>query len=192
MDTKRLSLIIVIAAVTIVLSPSISRIAIPFPLAPFLLFGIWEIPIIAAFVFISRKAGIAIAVINAIGLTILFPGALPTGPLYNLIAILSMLLGIYIIQIILKTGHKFKMESKYNETKFVILSTSLAIILRVGVMTGVNYVVLRYPYPIGYELDQLVILAYLPIIALFNAIVAFYTVPLGLYLARAVNRYLKI
>ena len=159
-----------------------------------LLYQIWEIPIVAAFILISRKAAVSIAILNAAVLTIFFPGALPTGPFYNLIATLSMLFGIYIIQKVLKNKKENQNQkgSEYAKTKFVVLSTVSAMILRVVVMTLVNYIVLRYPYPIGYELDELVIIASLPLTGLFNATLALYTVPLGLFIAKAINKNIKI
>ena len=194
MDTKTLSITIVFASVTVALNPAISQIAIPFPPLPFLLYQIWEIPIVAAFILISRKAAVSIAILNAAVLTIFFPGALPTGPFYNLIATLSMLFGIYIIQKVLKNKKENQNQkgSEYAKTKFVVLSTVSAMILRVVVMTLVNYIVLRYPYPIGYELDELVIIASLPLTGLFNATLALYTVPLGLFIAKAINKNIKI
>ena len=192
MDTKTLSITIVFASVTVALNPAISQIAIPFPPLPFLLYQIWEIPIVAAFILISRKAAVSIAILNAAVLTIFFPGALPTGPFYNLIATLSILFGIYIIQKVLKNKKENQKGSEYAKTKLVVLSTVSAMILRVVVMTLVNYIVLRYPYPIGYELDELVIIASLPLTGLFNATLALYTVPLGLFIAKAINKKLKI
>lgn len=194
MDTKTLSITIVFASVTVALNPAISQIAIPFPPLPFLLYQIWEIPIVAAFILISRKAAVSIAILNAAVLTIFFPGALPTGPFYNLIATLSMLFGIYIIQKVLKNQKENQNQkgSEYAKTKFVVLSTVSAMILRVVVMTLVNYIVLRFPYPIGYELDELVIIASLPLTGLFNATLVLYTVPLGLFVAKAISKNLKI
>ena len=196
MDTKTLSTTIVFAAVTVALNPAISGIAIPAPYAPYLLYQIWEIPIVAAFVLISRKSAISIALLNAVVLVTFFPGALPSGPVYNLIAILSMLLGIFIVQKTFKNKNSAESqlnESEYTKTRFVTLSTVFGIILRVVVMTLVNYVVLRYPYPLGYELQELAIVTvFLPPTGFFNATLALYTIPIGLFVAKAINKNLKL
>ena len=196
MDTKTLSTTIVFAAVTVALNPAISGIAIPAPYAPYLLYQIWEIPIVAAFVLINRKSAVSIALLNAVVLVTFFPGALPSGPIYNLIAILSMLLGIFIVQKSYKTKiptNSTQNESEYTKTKFVTLSTVLGIILRVVVMTVVNYVVLRYPYPLGYQIEELAIVTvFLPPTGLFNATLALYTIPVGLFVAKAINKNLKL
>jgi len=195
MDTKTLSITIVFVAVTVALNPAISQIAIPFPLLPFLIYQIWEIPIVAAFVLIGRKVGVLIAVLNTAILTIFFPGALPTGPLYNLAATLSMLLGIYVIQKILKNKKPIETHqnySDYTKSKFVMFATALGMILRVVIMTLVNYVSLRYPYPIGFELNETAIIGSLPLTGLFNATLALYTIPIGLFIAKAINKNLKL
>jgi riboflavin transporter FmnP len=195
MNTKTLAITIVFAAVTVALNPAISGIAVPAPYAPFLFYQIWEIPIVAAFVLISRKSGIAIAVLNALILFALFPGFLPSGPFYNLFAGLSTLAGIFIANIVLTRGAAKDKKPNSNlqfKAKMITLSTALGIILRVGIMSLVNYAVLRYPYPIGYQLPEIVIIGYLPLIGLFNATLALYTVPLGYSIAKIINRNLKL
>jgi riboflavin transporter FmnP len=96
MKTKILAATIVFAALTVALNPAISGIGIPAPYAPYLIYGLWEIPIVAAFLLISATSGVAISLVNATVLFALFPGSLPAGPFYNLIAIFSMLLGLYL------------------------------------------------------------------------------------------------
>src|SRR3990170_7170359 len=96
MNTKTLATTIVIAAITVVLNPAITGMYVPYPFAPFLLYQIWEIPIVVAFLLIGPKYGVSISILNTAVLLAIFPGASPTGPFYNLAASLSMLLGVYI------------------------------------------------------------------------------------------------
>jgi len=195
MDTRTLATTIVFASVTIALNPAISGIGIPAPYAPYLIYQIWEIPIVAAFVLINKKAAISIAILNAVVLAMVFPGFLPSGPIYNFIAILATLFGIYIIQNIYKNKNSTSVEAKgidYTKTRFVLFSTVMAIILRVVVMTIVNYTVLRLSYPFGLLMPELAILVELPFIGLFNATLLLYTVPLGLFIAKAINKNLKL
>src|SRR4030067_2417602 len=98
MNTKALAASIVFAALTVALNPAISGIGVPAPYAPFLIYGLWEIPIVAAFLLLSPVSGILICLLNSVVLFAFFPGALPTGPLYNLDAIFSILLGVYIVR----------------------------------------------------------------------------------------------
>lgn len=183
MNTKALAAIIVFAALTVALNPAISGIGVPAPYALFLIYGLWEIPIVAAFLLISPAAGLLISVLNAVVLFGFFPGALPTGPFYNLIAIFSMLLGVYL-------GRRL-FTAKPIQGKRVVqvaaASTVLGLVFRVMVMTLVNYATLGQGPPIGFGLSQLTIFAYLPLIALFNGTVVLYTVPLGEFIADVVK-----
>jgi riboflavin transporter FmnP len=180
MESKAVATIAIFTAlsVALVLSPA----KVPAPYAPFLKYQIWEIPIVAAFLLYGPLAGIATSIINTMILLVVYPGDLPTGPLYNLAAILSMLLGIYII-------HTFatKRFGEQYETILTIFSTVLGGITRVGIMTILNMIFLQYPYPIGYEMSGEAVVALLPLIGLFNATLTLYTIPIGYVVARAVS-----
>ena len=180
MDSKTLATIAVFAALTVVLS--LSPVKIPAPYAPFLIYQLWEIPIVAAFLLYGLRVGVAISIINTLVLLGVFPGELPTGPFYNLVAVLSMLLGIYTIQKFV--GERF---SRGREVILVTASTVLGIIVRVGVMTIMNWTLLRYPPPIGFSIPVEGLTAMLPVIGFFNATLALYTIPVGYFLARAVS-----
>ena len=188
MNTKELATTIVFAALTVALNPGVSGIGVPAPYAPFLIYGLWEIPIVTAFLLISPASGIAISLLNAVVLFAFFPGPLPTGPFYNLVALFSMLLGLYIAQ-------RFIMNLSTHQQKALKIaaaSTVLGIILRVLVMTGLNYVTLQQPYPIGFEMEEMAALAFLPAGALFNGTVVLYTIPMGEFIANVVKSRLKL
>ena len=89
MNSKTLAIIAVFAALAIVLG--ISPLKFPAPYAPFLKYQLWEIAIVIALLLYGIRVGGSISFINALVLLVVFPGDLPTGPLYNLIAVLSML-----------------------------------------------------------------------------------------------------
>ena len=180
MESKKIAAIAIFTALSVALV--LSPLKFPAPYAPFLKYQIWEIPIVAAFLLYGPLVGVTTSIINTIILLAVYPGDLPTGPLYNLTAVLSMLLGIYII-------HRFAAErfSKRQETILTAFSTVLGSIARVGVMSIVNWVFLRYPYPVGYSLPIEAIKSMLPVIGLFNATLALYTIPLGYFVSRAVS-----
>ena len=113
LNTKTLTIISLFTAVSIVLSLSPLKFSAPF--APFLKYQVWEIAIVTAFLLFGLKVGVSISLINTLVLFAFFPGDLPSGPIYNLIALLSIILGTYIIQ---KT-----LSKKFNERKEVILIT---------------------------------------------------------------------
>jgi riboflavin transporter FmnP len=186
MDSKTIAIVAIFAALTVALTiTSPVRIPAPPPVS-FLKYTIWEIPIVVAFMLFGPLVGVAVAILNAIVLLAVYPGDLPVGPLYNLTAVLSMLLGIYVTYKLIAKG--FKLQSK---TLFAVISTALGGMFRVGIMTIVNWAFLRYPYPVGFSIPDVVLLPWLPLIGLFNFITVLYTVPLGCSLARAVRVGMK-
>ena len=188
MDTKKLTLTIVFAALAVALNPAISKIGVPAPYAPFLIYGLWEIPIIAAFLLIGPKSGIAVTILNAIVLFAFYPGPLPTGPLYNFIAIISTLSAVFL-------AYKFLSRDTQNAKSQAILvtvSTALAIVFRVVVMTLTNYVTLRYGYPIGFSMPEAAVVGFLPAGALFNGTVVLYSIPIAYMITRAVKNNVQL
>lgn len=184
MNAKTIATAAVFSALTIVLN--LSPFKVPAPFAPFLYYQIWEIPIVAAFLLYGPLMGIAIAIVNTVALLIVFPGALPTGPLYNLAAVAGMLLGMYM-------AHRFMVRhsSGREETILTISSTTLGVVSRVGIMSFVNWAFLRYPPPVGFSIPEEALTAMLPIIGLFNATLTLYTIPIGYILARAIGSGIK-
>ena len=184
MNTKNTAIISIFTALTIALN--LSPFKFPAPYAPFLYYQIWEIPIVAAFVLYGPLTAIAVSILNTLTLLVLFPGALPTGPLYNLAAVLGMLLGIY-------SAHLIKRKSLNQEFAMLnLLATGLGVTFRVVVMTLVNWTFIRYPPPIGFSMPEEAIIGILPLVAFFNATLASYTIPVGYALARAVSFRIKI
>jgi riboflavin transporter FmnP len=194
MNTKKLTLTIVFAALTIALNPAISRMGVPAPYAPFLIYGLWEISIVAAFLLIGPKSGISVAILNTILLFVFFPGPLPTGPLYNLIAVFSTLAGIYIAQKSFSfsfSSSQAKLEGK-QEAKGIAAATTIGIIFRVLVMSAMNYITLRQDYPIGFSMKEFEVLGFLPAGGLFNATLALYTIPIAFLAARTSQKNVRL
>lgn len=250
MDSRAIAAIIVFSALALVLN--LSPIKIPAPYAPFLIYQIWEIPIVAAFLLYGPKVGIGVSFVNTLALLAIFQGELPTGPLYNLAAVLSMLLGIYMAQrATLTFRDKFVKNGYSTETAAFLMLSMLSIIgaliqtvlwllpacvfgllfiivaiesrrsknasvhaaqqnsssqydgllitgstvtgafARVIVMSLVNLTFLPYPPPVGFGLPQGIAIAMLPLIGLFNATLAFYTIPIGCTVARTIHTRLK-
>ena len=192
-NTRTLSLIIIFIALAIALNEYGPK--IPYPLYPFLYYQLWEIPIVVAFIVIGPKAGVTITVINSLVLLAVFQGGLPTGPFYNLIAVLSMLLGIYIPYRIATHGCKVENLGSFlrQHVKLItVAATTLGIILRVVVTSFVNYFALQQPYPIGFSFQQIDVLAFLPLGAIFNATIALYTIPVAIGIAIAITSRVKM
>ncbi len=192
MKTKTLALTIVFAAVTIALNPAFTNIAFAAPYAIFLFYQIWEIPIVAAFKLSGLESGFIISLLNTLVLLAVFPGASPTGPFYNLAAVLSMLLGIYLASRFIAG----KRQNLDTDVKFgierIAFSTAVGIVFRVGLMSIVNYVFLRFPPPFGYSYTDAAVLSFLPVVGFFNATLALYTIPAGLIIANTIKSNLRL
>jgi riboflavin transporter FmnP len=183
LNTKTLAAVVVFTALAIALN--LSPIKIPAPFAPYLIYQIWEIPIVTAFLLFGAAVGVSITIVNTLALFAFFPGALPTGPMYNMAAVLSMLLGIGLTKIILKK------RFATHETVIAVLYTASGVILRSASMAIVNYSLLRFPPPVGYSFDEAQILLSLPLVTIFNLTLALYTIPIGYSLAKILESSLK-
>jgi riboflavin transporter FmnP len=194
MNTKKLSLTIVFAALAIALNPAFTPSGFFAPYAPGLFYEVWEIPIVVAFLLISPVVGLAISLVNTAVLFAVFPGALPTGPLYNLAATLSMQAGIFSAYIIAKRVRERKSDKVSSELgpKWAATSTGMGILTRVAAMSVVLYFALPLSSPIGYSYPLSATIAYLPFAAFFNATLALYTIPIGYLIANRVQKILKL
>ena len=175
-------MIIAFTAVTVVLNPRFSEIAIP-SFVPTLWFQIWEIAVVAAFFLLGLKSGIAIALLNTAVLVVVSPGIPFNKPLANLVAILSTLLGVYVaFKLVCRTSSK---EMPTPRRKLVLFSTMLGIIFRLAIM-------MPFLYVSALLLTRPSAIVLLPLIAVYDLIVALYTVPLGYIVAKTVAQSLKL
>jgi len=197
MNTKKLSLTIVFAALAIALNPTFTYISFTAPFAQGLIYQIWEIPIVVAFLIISPVAGLGVSLLNTGVLFAIFPGALPTGPIYNLAATMSMQVGIFAAVAIGKRFFCSKSPDTniLSKARWATIATAMGILTRVLFMSVVLYVVLPLPAPLGYGsygFNQAATIAYLPFAALFNATLALYTIPIGWVIAQRVQKVLHL
>ncbi len=194
MNTKKLTLTIVFAAVAIALNPTFTFISLQAPFAQGLFYQIWEIPIVIAFLIISPAAGLGVSLLNTAVLFAIFPGVLPTGPLYNLAATLSMQVGIFSA---VAVGKRFFCSKNpdtniLSKAKWAGIATTLGIITRVAFMSVVLLLALPQPSPIGFSFPVDATVAYLPFAAFFNATLALYTIPIGWIVAQRVQKVLHL
>ncbi len=160
-----------LAALLTALAVVLNGFTVPAPYATFLLYGVWEIPVVLALLFLGLGGGVLVAALNGLALEFINPGGLPTGPLYNVVAEVSMFLGILAAN---------RLVASRGRVVQVTSATALGIVARTGTMTVVNWLVLAQPYPIGFGsfgITQAAVPALLPLIAIFNATVALYVVP---------------
>jgi riboflavin transporter FmnP len=184
-DTKKISLLIVLTALTLALN--VSPVKIPAPYAPFLFYQIWEIPIVTATLLYGLAFGVIITVFNTLLLLLIFPGSLPTGPLYNLVAIVSMLIGIIIIKQL-----SSKLMDGSSDLSLIASITISGITTRVIVMTVMNWTLLPFPPPVGFGIPKEVLVSMLPLIGFFNATLALYTIPISQILTKEIQSRINL
>src|SRR5438132_8355046 len=168
-----------LTALAVILNLTIS---FPAPYLTYLTYEVWEVPIVLALLMLGLRSGVTVAVLNSIVLELVKPQALPTGPLYNLAAIVAMFVGILAAQRVAK-------RRGWGVVTLLAISTSLGVITRTSIMTVVNAIVLPLPYPIGFGSFGVTVSqvrALLPPIGLFNFTVALYTIPLAYSIRRAI------
>ena len=181
-SSQRLSLIALFTALAVILNFAA---AIPAPYATFLNYEVWEVPILVAVVLMGVWSGMTVAVLNAVILEF-HPGVLPTGPVYNLIAEVSMIAGVVaFLRIARGAGWRPAVTWPF--------ATAGGAALRTLVMTVVNAAVLPQSYPIGFSLPLASVPGYLVLIGVFNFTLTLYTVPLAFTVSKAViSRYRPI
>ena len=159
-----------------------------------LVYQIWEIPIVIAFLIVSPLAGITVSLLNTGVLFVIFPGVMPTGPLYNLLATLAMQIGIYVAVAIGKKIYccKNPQANIYAGGKCLLIATGLGVLARVAFMSVILYFALPQVPPIGYALNQAATIASLPFAALFNATLALYTISISWIIAQRVQKVLHL
>jgi len=184
MNTKKLTLTIIFAALTVALNPAISGVGVPAPYLPFLIYGLWEIPIAIAFILLGPKSGAAVMILNALMLLAFFPGPLLMGPFYNLAALSAMLLGVYIAQKLSKS----ELVKTRKIPLVATIATAIGIVFRIITMSVVNYVTLGLEPPFGFNAAEPYIVSILPLLALFNGTVVLYTIPIAYTIIAAIRK----
>ena len=193
MNTKKLALTIMFAALAIALNPSFTYIQLAAPFAQGLIYQIWEIPIVVALLIINPVASVAISFLNTLVLFAIYPGVLPTGPVYNLAATLSMQAGIIAtLTLGKKIFYKNQASSVLFKPKWAILATIAGILTRVTFMSLILYFALPQPSPIGFSFPIEATIGYLPLAAFFNATLAAYTIVIGFIIAQRVKKVLHL
>lgn len=157
---------------------------IPFPILPFLKFDPSEIPSILAFYILGFSAAIAVATIHFLGLAI--TGAVIGGSMKYL-AVVSTIVGLLI-------------ASKISK-KAIKLHLTLAALVRVGVMSIANYILvaLLFPQYLSFSEKYLknvsisgnVLLDMLIYVAIFNIIHVFYSIIPAIIIIKYITKHVK-
>ena len=157
-----------------------SHLQFPAPYAPFLIYEVWEIPIISALLILGLYPSLIVAVVNTGVLLLINPGALGSGPIYNFIAVVVTLFAV-------SAARGLSRKLKMGQNTSIGLATSFAVMARAPALALVNFVLLPFPPPLGYSIPESAAVLYLPVIAMFNATLLLYTVPFAFGVVKAVS-----
>lgn len=182
MKTRDLAATAIFSALAIVLNFSFR---IPDPFASYLIYQVWEIPILAAFFLFGYRVLFFVTGVNLVILFLFFQGSSILGPVYWLVAWLSMMAGVGLIKALLDR-HALR-----NVAIAAALYTAFGVAFRTVAMVLVDYSVLRFPPPLGFSMPELAILGAVPVIAFFNATLALYTIPISYSIAQVVARNVR-
>jgi len=190
MNTKKIAVTIAFATLTIVLN----TIRIPALYWPGYYYRVYEIPMVVAFMLFGPKIGISVTVLNLLGQMVFFP--VPAGfagyP-FGVIAVLTMMLGVYLANMLVKRRLRLKIVISGN--KIIVYLTALGIAFRAAVMPLLDYSLLYHfllPIALGRTFTEAYLIALVPGMFVFNITVALYTIPISYLIARKVAGSLKM
>ncbi len=121
---------------------TVYKLVFAFPVLPYLKFEVAEIPVVVAFFSAGPLWGLISAAIYWGVLTVVGEWS-PLGPAMKFLAVAPMLLGLWAGS----TIHRRLFNCKWGLKGFFALSLPIAIVLRVIVMSLLNFVVLWYLFP---------------------------------------------
>ncbi len=122
-------------AVVLTLLPSL-----PFPIIPYLKFDIAEIPVVVAFLGFGPIIGITTSLIYWAILTMVGEFT-PLGPFLKFIAVMSMLVGMWL------GSRVYSLVGRGGMASFLAQLMLFGAVIRIAVMTVVNYLVLAVFFP---------------------------------------------
>ena len=138
--TLKIAYISIFGALALLIS--LSKLEIPYPIAPFLKIDFSEIVDLLAFFLGGEYVGILTATIHFLGLMV--NAEFLIGPPMKYIAVLSMFLGIFISEKI------FGKYDKWKKKEFGV-ATTLSSLLRAFIMIGVNLIIILWIAPEFYD-----------------------------------------
>ncbi len=189
MNTKEIALCSVFSSIAI----SLDQVRIPALFAP-IQFYFWEIPIVIVVLLFGYRLGFSVAVLTAFGQALIFPRALGfLFPIWNLIEMSTIIVGVSLAQML--TGRTLRTTQMQEfRIKSVVYLTSSAIAFRFAITPFVSFFMYKYIMPIivGQSFSDEYIIALIPALLVFDAVLVLYTVPTGYLIAKTVNKNLKV
>ena len=187
MNAKDIALCSIFVAIAVVLG------YFTIPVGP-MIFYFWEIPVVVALLLYGFKMGFSVAAISVFTMTMLIPKSIGIlFPIWNLIAMTTTLLAITLTQWLITHKTSSNAQTRKHRFNFVIFFVIATMGIRLAVMPFVNYFMYKYMMPIvvGTVYTEVYLVAVIPALLIYDAILVLYTVPTGYIIARRVNKDLK-
>jgi len=191
MNAKEVALSSVFSAIAI----SLDQVRIPALFAP-IQFYFWEIPIIIVVLLFGFRLGFSVAVLTVFGQALIFPRALGfLFPLWSLIEMSIIIVGVSLPKMLTsrRTSTITPQVKKHRIKPLVYLTTS-AIAFRFAINPFVSFFMYKYMMPIivGQSFSDAYIIALIPALLVFDAILVLYTVPTSYLIAKTANKNLRV
>jgi riboflavin transporter FmnP len=176
-NTKTLGVITAFTA----LAAALNLIKIPTPYLLYFSYQLGDIILVIAFLLLGLKKGFLVAVLNMIVSIAINPSivTLIGGP-YYLVSVLTMVLGVYIFEKLIRTRNKNKQVGTGKSTS---ISTILSILTRTIIMLPLDYYVFGFLVSLasGWSISAAYasVLAVMPLIIFYNITVPLYVVTIS-------------
>jgi hypothetical protein len=188
MNTKALTVIIILTACAIALNP----IKIPTVFWPGQYYRLWEIPLIIAFFLFGLRLAFLSTILYAIAHVTILPAAV--GPIafpWVIVLMLSTFLGLSFFQYLSK---RKATKQENTSKKPLFYSTFFGTLTRAAIMPFVDLAMYKFLLPIfvGNSFPDTYILGLVPVIVVFNITVPLYSIPIAYLIAKTINKNLNV
>ncbi len=188
MNAKDIALCSIFVAIAVVLG------YLTIPVGP-MIFYFWEIPVVVALLLYGFKMGFSVAAVSVFVMTIIFPKSIGIlFPIWNLIGMSTTMVAIALTQWLITRKASNGSQAKKQGVNILTFFVVSAMGIRLAVMPFVNYFMYKYMMPVvvGTIYTDVYLVALIPALLIYDAILVLYTVPTGFIIAKRVNNDLKM
>jgi riboflavin transporter FmnP len=188
-NTKTIGAIIAFATLATVLN----LVRIPAPYLLYFSYQLGDIILVIAFLLLGIKKGFLIAVLNMCASIAISPSIITLigGP-YYMVSVLTMVLGVYLFEKLIRSRIKNKQAST---SKATTISTLISIVTRTVIMLPLDYYVFGFLVSVASGLSiadsYSMVLASMPLIIFYNITVPIYVVTISYIIADKVPKHIE-
>lgn len=189
MNTKAVGIVAAFTALTAVLN----LVKIPVPFLPWFSYQLGDITLVIAFLLFGLAIGFAVVILSMVVSVVMLPTAVGIiGAPYYYAAVITMVLGVCLFEKIIKPKIQ---NSRYLVAKSTTLSTVVSILTRTLIMLPMDYYIYGYLVsivsPLGLAEAYAFVLAWMPLMILYNITVPLFAIPTSYYTAEKISKHFK-